>query len=911
MSVEYVPKRYNQSLIDSIPNTGTEPIIVAVLDTGVDPMAYGLQQCPDGTPKVIDVIDCTGSDIVKMSETKFDLVPTSVRKIMNCVDDTLTIFTGTRYLETFFSDTKYDELNEEQKKVVDDVVLNVYTYKRDGIFRVLIEDYSDDELVDYNINYQCGKIIVGSVCFYFAVHVYKNGKEVSLVFDSGTHGTHIAAIIGGYFPDKPEQNGINPNARILSLKTGNTESPEALCRALDEMVKYKCTLANYSFGEIIIPTDVNCGGMTGRFIEKLNQYVEKYNIVFVTSACNYGPHLMTIGAPGICTENCIVVGAYTDQKMLNDLYFQNNNFTCGPYYWSSCGPKYNKSSGVDMLAPGCALSSYPHWYKTNMKFCDGTSMACPNAVGIMSLVLEKHTNCARDIPFYWIKKYFENSCYAMPNIDSFAQGNGLIMGANVETMGKGQIQSYPYHYEVTNSLNPAHNGSFIHIKHECDTKQPSNFYNVCIKIVPKFKNSLDTSTFRKILHLKADFGPIINFSINSPTTCIVDSQGSTIRVQLVIDSIYWNNKSNLSGYIKFIDPDTNMFVASYHILAVVSKKIKNRCKTNIKISAGVICRQYCRFTKNTVIIRTGKNNSLNIGIKDLTEFHQKSNLYNISKTHKDQFMRFNCIPYALYEIIIYLPWDAETDIPLKLTNYATTISISKPLMLIGESTSISITYSKNKDRYEKPFVPMVSHITSHYLPISATITGEKLILLYNLQLHKGCNKYYVDSCEKVYNAKVASGPNLFGLSGGKIMFMGNYKHNKYEGILDQVIIEFVDEDTKILEEYKQLVLCVERQPKKLIDNISKVLPIEDGFMIDLCLTKSMLAEETIYYDDFIHCKLRNTSDEIITYVNKTRSPVQARKKPQKSVHTFCNKPMIQLAIAFVLVIGIGKIVKVI
>jgi DNA invertase Pin-like site-specific DNA recombinase len=111
MSVECVPKRYNQSIIDSIPNTGTEPIIVAVLDTGVDPMAYGLQQCSDGTSKVIDVIDCTGSDIVEMSNISFELVPASVRKIldtkMESIDDTLTILTGTRALKTFISNRKY------------------------------------------------------------------------------------------------------------------------------------------------------------------------------------------------------------------------------------------------------------------------------------------------------------------------------------------------------------------------------------------------------------------------------------------------------------------------------------------------------------------------------------------------------------------------------------------------------------------------------------------------------------------------------------------------------------------------------------------------------------------------------------------------------------------------------------
>jgi hypothetical protein len=220
---------------------------------------------------------------------------------------------------------------------------------------------------------------------------------------------------------------------------------------------------------------------------------------------------------------------------------------------------------------------------------------------------------------------------------------------------------------------------------------------------------------------------------------------------------------------------------------------------------------------------------------------------------------------------------------------------------------------------------MVTHIISHYLPISATIVGEKLTLLYTFQLHEGNNMYYINNYRKFFNSNVIAKPNLFGLYDGKIIFEGNIVNNKYEGILEQMRIEFEDEDTKVLEEYKQLVLCVARQPKKPIDNISKVLTIEDGYMIDLCLTKSMLAEETIYYGDFIHCKLRNTSDEIITYVNKIKLPKPVIKKPnkfklpkpvikkpKKTIHTFYNRfkqPMIQMVVSVVLGIGLGKIVK--
>jgi tripeptidyl-peptidase-2 len=44
----------------------------------------------------------------------------------------------------------------------------------------------------------------------FSVKIYHNGHVLSIVTAAGTHGTHVAGIVGAHFPDQPELNGIAP-----------------------------------------------------------------------------------------------------------------------------------------------------------------------------------------------------------------------------------------------------------------------------------------------------------------------------------------------------------------------------------------------------------------------------------------------------------------------------------------------------------------------------------------------------------------------------------------------------------------------------------------------------------------------------------------------------------------------------
>eukprot|EP01094_Clydonella_sp_ATCC50884_P009015 TRINITY_DN1854_c0_g1_i1.p1 TRINITY_DN1854_c0_g1~~TRINITY_DN1854_c0_g1_i1.p1 ORF type:complete len:1246 (+),score=370.01 TRINITY_DN1854_c0_g1_i1:119-3856(+) len=256
----------------------------------------------------------------------------------------------------------------------------------------------------------------------YGVNIYEGGDLVSIVVDAGSHGTHVAGIVAGHYPDQPEYNGIAPGAQIISVKIGDSrlgsmETGQSLTRAMKLVVDLGAHIVNMSYGES------SSHPSFGRVMELYSQLVLRHNILFVTSAGNDGPGLSTMGAPATA-DGLISVGAYVSPEMMQAQYCTPARISEMPYTWSSRGPAQD-GANVVIGAPGGAICSIPTWNISKNTQMNGTSMSSPNACGGITLLLS--SLMAKGIPYssYAVQRAIQATA-RHTNFDRFALGSGLL-----------------------------------------------------------------------------------------------------------------------------------------------------------------------------------------------------------------------------------------------------------------------------------------------------------------------------------------------------------------------------------------------------------------------------------------------------------------------------------------------------
>ncbi len=525
--------------------------VVAIFDTGVDPAAAGLQKTSDGRPKIVDLVDGTGSGDVQTSTVRklddglleglsgrelkvgsdwknptgeyhvgikpaYQLFPpelvtrrkqerrkewnkkhaateAALRQNIATWDSDHPSPSERQKLEKSDLQVRLEQLRELAKSYDDPGPVYDCVVFHDGErWNAVIDTDEDADLGDEKVmtNFRAEQqyaTFSAESQLNFAVNIYDEGNLLSIVADGHPHGTHVAGIVAGYYPDQPELNGVAPGAQIVSIKIGDNrldgmETSEAFERALSAVLENECDLINMSFGE---PTKLPDRGYLPELFSRI---VNENDVIFVSSAGNSGPALSTVGAPGGTTTAVLGVGAYISPAMMESEYAMREQLEELPYTWTSRGPTMDGDMGVDIFAPGGAIAPVPNWtLQRNMRM-NGTSMASPNACGNIALMLSAMKAQNKLYSPHSVRRAIQNTARPIEGHDVFAQGPGLlqIMPAYDYLLENAESNGEQLRYDVR--VLSLHNARGIYLREPSETSHP---VDLSINVRPVFPEDAD------------------------------------------------------------------------------------------------------------------------------------------------------------------------------------------------------------------------------------------------------------------------------------------------------------------------------------------------------------------------------------------------------------------------------------
>ncbi|WVY96824.1 hypothetical protein V8G54_028975 [Vigna mungo] len=577
--------------------------LIAIFDSGVDPAAAGLQVTSDGKPKIVDILDCTGSGDVDTSKVvKADadgciLGASGAPLVINTAwkNPSGDWHVGYKLVYELFTENltsrlkrerkkKWDEKNQEEiakavkqltdfdqehvkveeanlKRVREDIqnkldllrkqsesyddkgpAIDAVVWYDGEVWRVAIDTQSleDDPdcgklanfvpLTNYRTEKKYGIFSKLDACTY-VVNVYSNGNVLSMVTDSSPHGTHVAGIAAAFHPEEPLLNGVAPGAQLISCKIGDSrlgsmETGTGLTRALIAAVEHKCDLINMSYGEPTSLPDY------GRFVDLVNEAVNKHRLIFVSSAGNSGPALSTVGAPGGTSSNIIGVGAYVSPAMAAGAHSVVAPPSDGlEYTWSSRGPTTDGDLGVSVSAPGCAVAPVPTWTLQRRMLMNGTSMASPSACGGIALLISAMKAEGIPVSPYSVRKALENTSLPIGGSpeDKLSTGQGLMQVDKCYEYIK-QSQNIPnVRYEVmvkkSGKTNAWSRGIYLREANDC--RQPMEW---TVQVDPKFhedaKKLEELAMFEEFIELQSSDQTVVK----APEYLLLTHNGRTFKL---------------------------------------------------------------------------------------------------------------------------------------------------------------------------------------------------------------------------------------------------------------------------------------------------------------------------------------------------------------------------------------------
>jgi len=382
----------------SHPTADGRGVLIAILDTGIDPSAPGLSTTTTGERKILDLRDFSGEGAVTLTRIapRGDSVEVAGRRLRGFGRVAALNGTGPYYggalAEIPLGEAPAADLNGNG--TVGDTLPVIVVKASDGW--VLFADTDGD----------------GSLANEKPVHDFLQGYEtfgwsprgrpapvalavnfgdsagtptLDLFVDTGNHGTFVSGVASAHdLYGVSGFDGVAPGAQLLGLKIANNAQggisvTGSMLRAMDYAIRFAerrrlPLVMNMSFGV----------GNEEEGAARIDQLVDSVlaahpDVVFAVSAGNDGPGLSTMGFPG-SAGRALTVGA-----TLPGAFLRRGAGPTPAEQIASFSSRGGELAKPDVIAPGFAYSSVPR-YDAGGEVKQGTSFSAPHMAGVAALL---------------------------------------------------------------------------------------------------------------------------------------------------------------------------------------------------------------------------------------------------------------------------------------------------------------------------------------------------------------------------------------------------------------------------------------------------------------------------------------------------------------------------------------------
>ncbi len=367
-------------------------VLIAILDSGIDPGVPGLIATSTGAPKIVELRDFSGEGRVAL--TSFAAPTDQEMKGAARIGRLTTATTWYRgvFRELPLGRPPAGDVNGNGRNTDEFPVVVVKA--SDGWVAFLdtnLDGSFEDEMPLHDYRQGHETIALGKKPLTIVANFRETADSapvLDLFFDTSGHGTHVAGIAAGYnLFDVAGFTGVAPGAQIIGLKIANNARGGvtvhgSMMRAMDYAARYAAQrnmplVLNMSFG---VGNEHEGRAVIDSIVDAF--LLSHPEVVFAISAGNDGPGLSTLGFPGSASFALSVGAAYPGA-------FQRPPQQGVPpardvlAWFSSRGGELAKP---DVVTPGVAFSSVPRW-DTGNEIKGGTSMASPYAAGLAACLV--------------------------------------------------------------------------------------------------------------------------------------------------------------------------------------------------------------------------------------------------------------------------------------------------------------------------------------------------------------------------------------------------------------------------------------------------------------------------------------------------------------------------------------------